>query len=90
MLEPYPAEITQREPQFIRLRENHYFYSPYLTETQKTSFKLASTSVESFTKLAPFTTKGSSIQFGPYDNIPPFSVRNISFIIRFICDSFIL
>jgi oligosaccharyltransferase complex subunit alpha (ribophorin I) len=60
----------------MRLTDNHYFYSPYVTETQKATFKLASSSVESFTKLAPFTSKGASIQFGPYENIAPFSVRN--------------
>lgn len=75
VLEPYPAEITQREPQFIRLKDSHYFLSPYTTETQKTTVKLASPTVESFTKLAPFTNRGNSLQFGPYDNIAPFSVR---------------
>ena len=74
ILEPYPAEITQREAQFIRLKDSHYFLSPYTTETQKTTFKLASTTVESFTKLAPFTNKGTSLQFGPYENIAPYSV----------------
>lgn len=77
LLEPYPAEISQREPQYMRLRESHYFYSPYPTETQKTSFKLASSNIESFTKLAPFTNKGTTIQFGPYENIAPFSVSAI-------------
>lgn len=75
VLEAYPAEITQKEPQYMRLTDNHYFYSPYVTETQKATFKLASSSVESFTKLAPFTSKGASIQFGPYENVAPFSVR---------------
>eukprot|EP01038_Epipyxis_sp_PR26KG_P014596 gene14596-19602_t len=71
-LEPYPAEIAQNENQLVRLRDSHYFYSPYKTETQKTTIKLASSSVESFTKLSPFTTKGSSLQFGSYKNIEPF------------------
>jgi len=76
ILEPYPAEITQREPQFIRLKDSHYFLSPYATETQKTTIKLASPTVESFTKLAPFTNRGNSLQFGPYENIAPYSVRS--------------
>jgi oligosaccharyltransferase complex subunit alpha (ribophorin I) len=74
VLEPYPAEITQKEPQYMRLRDSHYFYSPYTTETQKTTYKLASGNIESFTKLAPFTNKGASIQYGPYENVAPFSV----------------
>jgi oligosaccharyltransferase complex subunit alpha (ribophorin I) len=76
VLEPYPAEITQKEPQYMRLRDSHYFYSPYTTETQKTTYKLASGNIESFTKLAPFTNKGASIQYGPYENVAPFSVRD--------------
>lgn len=75
VLEPYPAEITQKENQYMRLRDSHYFYSPYMTETQKSTFKLASSSIESFTKLSPFTTKGSSIQFGPFENVGPFEVN---------------
>ena len=75
ILEPYPAEITQKDPQFIRLKDSHYFLSPYVTETQKTTFKLASATIESFTKLAPFTTKGASLQFGPYENVAAYTVR---------------
>uniref|UniRef100_A0A7S3LZI6 Dolichyl-diphosphooligosaccharide--protein glycosyltransferase subunit 1 n=1 Tax=Spumella elongata TaxID=89044 RepID=A0A7S3LZI6_9STRA len=78
ILEPYPAEITQREPQFIRLKDSHYFLSPYATETQKTTVKLASPTVESFTKLAPFTNRGNSLQFGPYENIAPYSASEAS------------
>lgn len=74
LLEPFPAEITQLENQFIRLKNSHYFYSPYRTDSQKTTIKLSSSSVQSFTKLSPFSTKGSNIQFGPYENINPFTV----------------
>lgn len=74
ILEPYPAEISQRENQFMRLIDDHYFYSPYPTETQKATFKLASSSIESFTKLAPFTTRGSNLQFGPYKDVAAYTV----------------
>lgn len=73
-MEPYPAEITQKEPQYVRLRDNHYFYSPYRTETQKTTFKLASSNIESYSKLEPYTNKGATIQYGPYENVAPFTV----------------
>jgi len=73
-MEPFPAEITQLENQFVRIRDSHYFYSPYRTETQKTTVKLASSTIESFTKLSPFSTKGSSIVFGSYKEIRPFEV----------------
>lgn len=79
LLEPFPAEITQMESQFIRLKNSHYFYSPYPTETQKTSIKLSSSSVQSFTKLSPYSTKGSTLQFGPYESINAFAVSNSTY-----------
>jgi hypothetical protein len=75
LLEPYPAEITQLENQFVRIKDSHYFYSPYKTETQKTTIKLASSTIESFSKLSPFSNKGSSLVFGPYKEIQPFQVK---------------
>jgi oligosaccharyltransferase complex subunit alpha (ribophorin I) len=77
LLEPYPAEITQLENQFVRIKDSHYFYSPYKTETQRTTIKLASSTVESFTKLSPFSNKGSNLVFGPYKEIQPFEVNFI-------------
>ena len=74
MLEPYPAEITQSETQMVRFTDSHYFLSPYQTETQKTTVKLASSGIESFTKLMPHAAKGSSITFGPYKDIAPLTV----------------
>jgi hypothetical protein len=74
LLTPYPAEITQLENQYVRLNGNHYFLSPYETTTQKTVFKLASSNIESFSKLSPFSTRGSNIHFGPYKDIAAFSV----------------
>lgn len=77
-LEPYPAEITQREDQLVRFHDSHFFISPYVTETQKVTLKLASSTVESFTQLSPFSTRGSSIQFGPYLDVAPYSVSPLS------------
>jgi oligosaccharyltransferase complex subunit alpha (ribophorin I) len=74
MLEPYPAEITQSETQMVRFTDSHYFLSPYQTETQKTTVKLASSGIESFTKLMPHAAKGAAITFGPYKDIAPLSV----------------
>jgi oligosaccharyltransferase complex subunit alpha (ribophorin I) len=73
LLTPYPKEITQAESQLVLLHDSHYFLSPYKTETQKTTFKLASSSIESYTKRAPNSQKGSSIIYGPYKEIAPFS-----------------
>jgi oligosaccharyltransferase complex subunit alpha (ribophorin I) len=74
MLEPYPAEITQNEGQLVRFTENHFFISPYKTETQKTTIKLASNGIESFTKLLPSSARGSTINYGPYKDILPYTI----------------
>jgi oligosaccharyltransferase complex subunit alpha (ribophorin I) len=74
LLEPYPKEITQAENQFVRFHDSHYFYSPYKTMSQKMVIKLASSTVESFTKLAPHSHKGSSLTYGPYKDVAAKSV----------------
>lgn len=33
---PYPSSITQKDKQLVRYFGNNYFYSPYLTRSQKT------------------------------------------------------
>lgn len=68
-LVPHPAEITQNDNQLVKLHDSHYYYSLYPTESQKTTIKLASTSVESYTKKAPHNSKGSTITYGPYKDI---------------------
>lgn len=83
LLEMYPAEITQMEDQRVRLSDNHYVLTPYMTETQKTTVRLASTQVESWTRLEPNVQRGSSVTYGPYKNIPgmassPMSVHYVN------------
>eukprot|EP00128_Syssomonas_multiformis_P008016 Colp12_sorted_trinity150504_noHs@5633 len=41
---PYPASIAQFDSQLMKYEGNHYFYSPYVVETQQTTVKLASSS----------------------------------------------
>ncbi len=66
---PYPAEIGQNDNQMVLYLDSHYFFSPYLTQTQKTTVKLTSSQVESVTKLEPQTIRGGTITFGPYKQI---------------------
>ena len=73
-LAPLPTTIKQGDNQFFFLSESHYFFSPYQTDSQKTIVKLASSGIESYTRLAPSSNKGATITFGPYNNIPPLSV----------------
>lgn len=82
-MEPYPKEITQNENQLVLLKDSHVFYSPYFTETQKTTVKLASGSINSYTKRSPSSIKGSSVVFGPYKDIAPFEVTSDSLTVTF-------
>lgn len=77
-LEPYPTEIMQQQDQFVKYNGNLHFYSPYYVGSQKTTISLNTKSVESFTKVKPFTQVDSIIQYGPYTNVSPFSEKELS------------
>lgn len=72
-LVPYPSSITQKEKQLVRYFGNHYFYTPYITTKQKTDVTLSSRTVENYTKLKPVSQSDSSLTYGPYTNIAPFT-----------------
>lgn len=78
LLTPYPAEITQMESQLVQLQGSHYFFSPYATSNQKSVVKLASATIESFTKVPGHSVRGSSIHFGPFKDVAAFEVRKHS------------
>lgn len=73
LLVPHPSHITQKEKQLVRYFGNHYFYSPYTTTKQVTNVLLSSRSVESYTKLKPTAQSDSTITYGPYSAIQPFT-----------------
>jgi oligosaccharyltransferase complex subunit alpha (ribophorin I) len=71
LLIPRPKQIRQEENQMVQLLTDHYFYSPYHTSSQKTTIKLASSQIESYTKKAPHSARGSTLTWGPYADIAP-------------------
>lgn len=71
ILIPFPAEISQNDKQLVKLYDSHYYYSKYPTKTQKSSIKLASSNVESYTRKVPHSNRGNIITFGPYIDIEP-------------------
>lgn len=73
-LEMFPAAISQKEKQLVRYTGNLYIYLPYSITTQTTTVQLASSSLESYTKTKPVSLSDSTITYGPYNNIAPFSV----------------
>ncbi|GAM27971.1 hypothetical protein SAMD00019534_111470 [Acytostelium subglobosum LB1] len=78
---PYPTHIAQAESQLVMYKDNHYFSSPYDTQTQKTTLKLASAKVEDHSSLSPSILKGSSLVYGPYKDVRPlaFSALHVHF-----------
>jgi len=72
-LEMFPAAISQKEKQLVRFTGNLYTYLPYTVTTQTTTVQLASSSLESYTKTKPVSLSDTTITYGPYNNIAPFS-----------------
>ena len=69
-------EITQSQNQLVVYRGNHFYYSPYVTETQTTTIELSSSTVESYSKLLNPDKEGSQIKYGDskeFENVSPFT-----------------
>uniref|UniRef100_A0A7N6FH26 Dolichyl-diphosphooligosaccharide--protein glycosyltransferase subunit 1 n=1 Tax=Anabas testudineus TaxID=64144 RepID=A0A7N6FH26_ANATE len=70
---PFPTHITQAERQLVVFQGNHYLYSPYPTRSQTTRVRLASKTVESYTKLGNPSKNDEVIEYGPFRDVAPFS-----------------
>ncbi|XP_023002584.1 dolichyl-diphosphooligosaccharide--protein glycosyltransferase subunit 1A-like [Cucurbita maxima] len=79
VLHPFPEKITQADVQFVVFLDTAYFLSPYSVKVQSLSVKLPEARIESYTKLENTKTHGSEIKYGPYENLPPYSVKPIRF-----------
>ncbi|XP_047530711.1 dolichyl-diphosphooligosaccharide--protein glycosyltransferase subunit 1 [Vanessa atalanta] len=77
-LQPFPTAITQQEDQLVKYNGNLYFYSPYPVVSQKTNVVLNTKSVESFTKIKPFSQQDGTIAYGSYSNISPFTEKELN------------
>ncbi|KAI1890882.1 hypothetical protein AGOR_G00158180 [Albula goreensis] len=73
VLRPFPTQITQAERQLVVFQGNHYFYSPYPTRSQTTRVRLASKTVESYTKLGNPSKSDEVIEYGPFRDVAPYS-----------------
>jgi len=77
ILQPYPAKIAQTEKQQFLYSGNLYFYSPYKVKTQKTTVKLSSSSVESHTKIKPYSVNENVITYGPYKESKAYNTQEL-------------
>jgi len=78
LLAPYPKEIKQSETQLVITTQNIRFYSPYKAKTQSVLFKLASSKVVSYTKTEPVHASDREIEYGPFENLPAYSVSDVT------------
>ncbi|EDV24945.1 uncharacterized protein TRIADDRAFT_56383 [Trichoplax adhaerens] len=77
-LRPYPAQINQLDKQLVIYDGSPYFFSPYNTIKQITTVTLASSNVESYSKVKPVSLSGSTITYGPYRNTPAFDGTSVT------------
>lgn len=70
-LEPFPAEITQSDPQLVYYRDSAVLLSPYHVLEQVTYIKMPSNRVESFTRVDPTSRAGNEVKYGAYNNQLP-------------------
>lgn len=73
---PFPREITLMEDQLVLFSDSSVFYSPYLVETQRVSYKVPSTPI-SFTESLESSQSSGDVNYGPYTETAPFTVNNI-------------
>uniref|UniRef100_A0A8C2ZTB4 Dolichyl-diphosphooligosaccharide--protein glycosyltransferase subunit 1 n=1 Tax=Cyclopterus lumpus TaxID=8103 RepID=A0A8C2ZTB4_CYCLU len=73
VLRPFPTHITQAERQLVVFQGNHYLYSPYPTRSQTTRVRLASKTVETYTKLGNPSKNDEILEYGPFRDVAPFS-----------------
>ncbi|XP_002157282.1 dolichyl-diphosphooligosaccharide--protein glycosyltransferase subunit 1 isoform X1 [Hydra vulgaris] len=76
-LRPFPAKIGQSEKQLVIYKANTYFSSPYKVVYQKTTVKLSSSTIESYSKLKPSNSADNTITYGPYNDINPYSFHEM-------------
>jgi len=68
-MKPFPSKVGQSEKQQVLFTGNHYVFSLYKTSKQTTTVNLASSVVESFSKLKPSSHSDTTINYGPYSDI---------------------
>lgn len=77
-LSPLWLFCEQNEKQFVQFSGNAYILSPYPIKTQSTTVVLATTNIESFSRVAPTSTSDNEITYGPYSNVEPYSNARVT------------
>ncbi|XP_043487665.1 dolichyl-diphosphooligosaccharide--protein glycosyltransferase subunit 1 [Polistes fuscatus] len=75
---PHPKQITQKEKQLVKYIGNVYIYTPYTVGKLTTTVSLPSRNVESYSKIKPVFQSDSTITYGPYEKLSPFSYEELT------------
>lgn len=75
---PHPKQIAQKEKQLVKYIGNVYIYSPYTVGKLTTTVSLPSRNIESYSKIKPVVQSDSTITYGPYEKLPPFSYEELA------------
>lgn len=73
---PYPKAIRQGELPFLKYYDSATWVSPYPSAVQKTTFRLGTTNIKSFSGATAVKDKGN-INYGPFNNVAPHTVQPI-------------
>ena len=66
------------EKQLVQYTTNAYINTPYQCTTQNSDFTLPSSNIESHSRVTPVSVDGSTISYGPYSNLAPYSNARIT------------
>lgn len=66
------------DKQLVQYTTNAYINTPYVCSTQNSDFNLPSSNIESHIPVSPVSVDGSTISYGPYSNIEPYSNARIA------------
>ena len=72
-LTPLPSHKAQDEPQLVVYHDSSLFLSPYPTSSQRSTFKLQSSQIESYTRKHA-SVSSDAVEYGPFsETVPAFS-----------------
>lgn len=77
-LDPLPNEISQSENQYVKFIDNHFLWTGYAVDSQKTEIKLSSNAIESHSQEKPTVAKGDTITYGDYGKKDAFARSKLS------------
>merc|ERR1719336_1436012 len=77
VLQMLPANIQQKDNQYVVYEGNRFCDSVYLTKKQHTKINVASESIKSYTKDGQESLNGKKLKYGTYENVKPFGFKNV-------------